>query len=69
MEPDGYDVGALVYVLGVFAAMLALNWKLALIIMSIVPALAVLTWYFQNKILRWNRKVAQDQLPYHQWLQ
>ena len=48
---------ALVYVLGVFAAMLALNWKLALIIMSIVPALAVLTWYFQNKILRWNRKV------------
>ena len=25
--------------------------------MSIVPALAVLTWYFQNKILRWNRKV------------
>ena len=46
---------ALVYVLGVFAAMLALNWKLALIIMSIVPALAVLTWYFQNKILRWNR--------------
>ena len=25
--------------------------------MTIVPALAVLTWYFQNKILRWNRKV------------
>ena len=48
---------ALVYVLGVFAAMLALNWKLALIIMLIVPALAILTWYFQNKILRWNRKV------------
>lgn len=47
----------LVYVLGVFAAMLALNWKLALIIMTIVPALAVLTWYFQNKILRWNRRV------------
>lgn len=48
---------ALVYVLGVFAAMLLLNWKLALIIMLIVPALAVLTWYFQNKILRWNRRV------------
>ena len=48
---------ALVYVLGVFVAMLALNWKLALVIMMIVPALAVLTWYFQNKILRWNRKV------------
>lgn len=48
---------ALVYVLGVFVAMLALNWKLALIIMLIVPALALLTWYFQNKILRWNRHV------------
>ena len=48
---------ALVYVLGVFVAMLILNWKLALIIMLIVPALAVLTWYFQNKILRWNRRV------------
>ncbi len=48
---------ALVYVLGVFAAMLVLNWKLALIIMTIVPALAILTWYFQNKILRWNRRV------------
>lgn len=48
---------AFVYVLGVFAAMMLLNWKLALIILLIVPALAVLTWYFQNKILRWNRHV------------
>ncbi len=48
---------ALVYVLGVFVAMLALNWQLALIIMLIVPALAILTWYFQNKILKWNRRV------------
>ncbi len=48
---------AFVYVMGVFVAMLLLNWKLALIIMLIVPALAILTWYFQNKILRWNRHV------------
>ena len=48
---------ALVYVLGVFIAMLALNWQLTLIIMLIVPALAILTWYFQNKILKWNRRV------------
>ncbi len=48
---------ALVYVLGVFVAMLALNWQLALIIMLIVPTLAILTWYFQNKILKWNRRV------------
>lgn len=25
--------------------------------MLIVPAIAVLTWYFQNKILKWNRQV------------
>ena len=48
---------ALVYVLGVFIAMLALNWQLTVIIMLIVPALAILTWYFQNKILKWNRRV------------
>lgn len=48
---------ALTYVLGVFVVMLILNWKLALVIMLIVPAIAVLTWYFQNRILKWNRKV------------
>ena len=47
---------SLVYVLGVFIAMLMLNWKLALLIMLIVPLIAVLTVYFQNKILHWNRK-------------
>ena len=45
------------YVLGTFAAMLLLNWKLALIIILIVPAIALLTGYFQNRILHWNRKV------------
>ncbi len=45
-----------VYVLGVFAAMLLLNWRLALLVMLIVPAIALLTVYFQNKILHWNRK-------------
>lgn len=48
---------AISYVLGVFVAMAFLNWKLALVIMLIVPAIAVLTWYFQNKILKWNRQV------------
>ena len=48
---------ALFYVLGSFAAMLALNWRLALVVILIVPAMAVLTGYFQNRILRWNRKV------------
>ena len=48
---------ALTYVLGVFVAMLFLNWKLALVIMLVVPAIALLTFYFQNRILKWNRQV------------
>lgn len=48
---------ALIYVLSVFVIMFLLNWKLALIIVLIVPCIAVLTVYFQNKILHWNRKV------------
>lgn len=46
-----------VYVLGVFAAMFLLNVKLALIVIFVVPAIALLTYYFQNHILNWNRKV------------
>ena len=48
---------ALTYVLGVFVAMLFLDWKLALVIMLVVPAIAILTFYFQNRILKWNRQV------------
>lgn len=48
---------ALFYVLGTFGAMLVLNWRLALVILLIVPAIAVLTGYFQGRILFWNRKV------------
>lgn len=50
-------IWALAYVLGVFVAMLILDWKLALIVMLVVPAIAILTIYFQNRILHWNRKV------------
>lgn len=45
------------YVLGVFIAMLMLNVKLALYVMSIVPFIAILTVYFQNKILNVNRDI------------
>lgn len=48
---------ALFYVFGTFAAMLILNWKLALVVILIVPAIAILTGYFQNRILHWNRKI------------
>ena len=47
----------LIYVLGVFIAMLALNWRLALIVMIVVPMLVILTLFFQKRILFWNRKV------------
>ena len=50
---------ALVYVIGVFVIMFLLNWKLAAIIMLIVPLIAVLTAVFQTKMLFWNRKVRE----------
>lgn len=48
---------AMFYVFGTFGAMLLLNWKLALVVILIVPVIAVLTGYFQNRILHWNRKI------------
>ncbi len=50
---------ALTYVLGTFCAMLALNARLALLIALIVPAISLLTVYFQKRILRQNRKMRQ----------
>lgn len=48
---------AMFYVFGTFGAMLLLNWQLALVVILIVPAIAVLTGYFQGRILHWNRKI------------
>lgn len=48
---------AFIYVVSVLGIMLLLNVRLALIIMLIVPCIALITVYFQNKILHWNRKV------------
>jgi ATP-binding cassette subfamily B protein len=48
---------AIVYVIGVFIAMLLLNVKLALLVMCIIPFIAVITVYFQKKILNINRKI------------
>ena len=48
---------AMSYVFLSFGAMLLLNWRLALVVMIIVPIIAVLTVYFQNRILHWNRKI------------
>ena len=48
---------ALCYVIGVFIAMFALNVQLALLIILVVPAIAILTVFFQKRILHWNRRV------------
>ncbi|HCO63090.1 MAG TPA: ABC transporter ATP-binding protein [Clostridiales bacterium] len=45
------------YVGGAFLSMLLLNWRLALVVMAIVPVLALLTGYFQGKILHYNRQL------------
>lgn len=47
---------ALLYVVGIFVIMFFLNAKLAFMLLLIVPCLAVITVFFQNKILHWNRK-------------
>ena len=49
--------GAVLYVLSAFGAMLLLNWRLALVVILIVPVVAALTGWFQPRILHWNRKV------------
>ena len=43
---------ALFYVVGIFGIMLALNWKLALWIMLIVPGLVLLTSFFPEAYLK-----------------
>ncbi|MDD6031936.1 MAG: ABC transporter ATP-binding protein [Oscillospiraceae bacterium] len=48
------------YVIGVFIAMFMLNAKLALLVVLIVPVLAVLTAYFQKRILHWNRRIRKQ---------
>ncbi|CCX37962.1 aBC transporter related [Clostridium sp. CAG:1013] len=45
------------YVIGSMVVMLAINWKLALLVIVVVPAIALLTLYFQKRILKINRQV------------
>lgn len=48
---------AFIYVASVFVIMFLLDGGLARILLMIIPGIALLTLYFQNKILHWNRKV------------
>ncbi|MDR0898710.1 MAG: ABC transporter ATP-binding protein/permease [Oscillospiraceae bacterium] len=38
-------------------AMFSLHWKLALVVMAVLPVLAVVSWYFQKRILKSYREV------------
>lgn len=44
-------------IIGIAGVMLALNWKLALVSLSVVPALVWASFYFQGKIFRSQRLV------------
>ena len=43
--------------LGVIVVLLVMNWKLALIVLSVIPFLAVISLYFQKRILKGYREV------------
>ncbi len=45
------------YVIGAFIAMFLLNAKLALIVMFVIPFMAIITVYFQKKLLLTSRKL------------
>ncbi len=45
------------YVIGCMVVMLCINWRLALLILAVVPPIALLTLYFQKRILNLNRQV------------
>ncbi len=48
------------YVVAVFISMLLLNVKLALIIIIVIPIIAILTLYFQKRILKYNRRARKE---------
>ena len=45
------------YIIGVMIAMFSMNWKLALLVMIVIPPLAVISVFFQKKILKYQRRV------------
>ena len=47
----------LLYMLGIIIAMLILDWRLALIVIGVVPIIAVVSFFFKNKLLKVNREI------------
>ena len=52
-----YLLWVLLYLVSVFVSMFLLNWKLALVILALVPVITVLTAVFEPRILRANKRV------------
>ncbi len=50
---------SLLYVIGAFISMCMFNVPLALLVMTVVPAIALVTLYFQNKLLHANRNIRE----------
>jgi len=42
---------------GIAGAMLLLNWRLALLVLTVIPPLALVSWFFQQRILTAHRDV------------
>ncbi|MBQ6239787.1 MAG: ABC transporter ATP-binding protein [Firmicutes bacterium] len=53
------SVWNLSYLIGVIVSMLLLNWKLALIVLTIVPFTALVSVYFQKHLVVLNRKIRE----------
>ena len=45
------------YCMGAIAAMLIVHWKLAVLVCATVPVMALITWFFQIRILKVNRVI------------
>lgn len=45
------------YIIGTFISMLILNWQMALMVIAVVPVIAIITVFFQKRILVLNRKI------------
>ena len=52
-----YLLWVVLYLISVFVSMFLLNWKLALVILALVPVLTLLTALFEPRILRANKRV------------
>lgn len=48
------------YVIGIVVIMLSINWRLALMVIAVLPPLAVICVYFQKKILKHYRDVRKQ---------